>query len=944
MNGPTALDLFCGAGGSSTGMAAAGVRVVMAANHWQLAVDVHQANHPKADHDCADISAVDPRRYPATDILWASPECFPANTLILARRGLVSIEEIRVGDEVLTHKRRWRAVTSVMERIADTVIVAGAGHARMEVTARHPFYARRNGKVWINDIRRYRRHPAEPEWIAAGDLAETDTAWSSFTDYGEPLPVPPVGGRGARMDSDFWWVVGRWLGDGSVRIEHNPPEPLPSVPRRRSQPAGSGCVVCGNPAEPDGRSATGHVSPYCSGRCKAANKRRNPIRVSRGEVHICCGNHETEDLGKRLATLEPDSGRRAASTTMRWQCRELRTGHLFTTGHLGLAEWLVAHFGRYSYGKTIPTWALTMPDHHRQALLNGYLSADGSLGRVTTAASVSKQVAVGVRLLALSLGHNASLRQPSKRRTGAIEGRQVSIRPLWSVGWTTDPNASHARTTEDGGIRWSPVREVRAGRKQVRVYNLSVADDESYVADGLIVHNCTNHSVAKGMRRVTGQGVLFGDEPDPGAERSRATMWDVPRFAEAMLMRGRPYEYIVVENVVDAALWMYWDAWLAAMHAAGYDHHVVYLNSAFAHGRDYGWYGAPQYRDRIYVVFWRRGAPAPDLDIRPPAWCPKCERHVDAMQAWKKPHERWGRYRAQYVYQCPDTSCRAEVEPLALLAAVAIDWSDLGARIGDRARPLAAATRERIRAGLARYGRPLMTPAGGTWNDAAQPVDVPMRARTTRETEGVTCPPLMIPVEGRAKASAVRPATGPTRTLTSSNDTALAVPQPFLALLRSGRPRTVGIGEPLATVVADGSNHALTAPDPFVAMLRNHVAPTAAGEPLATLTAAGNHHALTVPDGALLVPYYGTGVARPVSEPAGTVTTRDPADVGNDEIDDCTFRMLTPAEIGLAMAFPPDYAMSGPKRDRVRMYGNAVTPPAARLVVERLLAARGSAG
>lgn len=60
----TALDLFCGAGGSSTGLSGAGVRVVMAANHWQLAVDVHQDNHPDADHDCADISAVDPRRYP----------------------------------------------------------------------------------------------------------------------------------------------------------------------------------------------------------------------------------------------------------------------------------------------------------------------------------------------------------------------------------------------------------------------------------------------------------------------------------------------------------------------------------------------------------------------------------------------------------------------------------------------------------------------------------------------------------------------------------------------------------------------------------------------------------------------------------------------------------------------------------------------------------------
>lgn len=72
----TITDLFCGAGGSSTGATqVAGVRVRMAANHWQLAVDTHNTNHPDADHACADISQIDPRYFPRTDLLWASPEC-----------------------------------------------------------------------------------------------------------------------------------------------------------------------------------------------------------------------------------------------------------------------------------------------------------------------------------------------------------------------------------------------------------------------------------------------------------------------------------------------------------------------------------------------------------------------------------------------------------------------------------------------------------------------------------------------------------------------------------------------------------------------------------------------------------------------------------------------------------------------------------------------------
>jgi DNA (cytosine-5)-methyltransferase 1 len=451
--------------------------------------------------------------------------------------------------------------------------------------------------------------------------------------------------------------------------------------------------------------------------------------------------------------------------------------------------------------------------------------------------------------------------------------------------------------------------------------------------------------VAKGVRRATGQYDLFDEDvPDPSAERSRATMWDVPRFAEAMIMRGRPYRAIVVENVVDAVKWMFWPAWLAAMDAAGYAHHVVYLNSAFAHGKDYN--GAPQYRDRIYVVFWRKDATAPDLDIRPPGWCPTCETQVDAIQSWKRPFERpWGRYRVQYTYRCP--VCRGEVEPFALPAAAAIDWSDLGGRIGERGRPLAKATRERIRAGLARYGRaPLMTPAGGTWNESAMPATVPMRVRTARETEGITCPPMLVPVEAR---DGLRPRTAdePLRTQTGRLETALvAGGEPFLAMLRQNVAPT-STRDPLGTVVAAGNHHGLVLPEAFLAILRGRSVVSRVDEPLSTMTASGGHHGLTTPPSSMLMAYYGNGTCSPTSAPVPTLSTRDrfalitrvPEQVADDEIDACSFRMLAPVEVLAAMAFPGDYLMKGTKRDRVRMAGNAVTPPAARLIAERVLAA-----
>ncbi len=72
----TATDQFCGAGGQTAGAKqVAGVHVAVALNHWRLAIETHNTNHPETVHECADISQVDPRRYPRTDILLTSPEC-----------------------------------------------------------------------------------------------------------------------------------------------------------------------------------------------------------------------------------------------------------------------------------------------------------------------------------------------------------------------------------------------------------------------------------------------------------------------------------------------------------------------------------------------------------------------------------------------------------------------------------------------------------------------------------------------------------------------------------------------------------------------------------------------------------------------------------------------------------------------------------------------------
>ncbi len=71
----TAFDAFCGAGGSSTGLVAAGIEVRLAANHNQLALDTHATNHPNTQHDRCDLMAAHPSQFPHTTIAWFSPMC-----------------------------------------------------------------------------------------------------------------------------------------------------------------------------------------------------------------------------------------------------------------------------------------------------------------------------------------------------------------------------------------------------------------------------------------------------------------------------------------------------------------------------------------------------------------------------------------------------------------------------------------------------------------------------------------------------------------------------------------------------------------------------------------------------------------------------------------------------------------------------------------------------
>ncbi|MFD5875659.1 DNA cytosine methyltransferase [Streptomyces sp. NPDC060322] len=461
---------------------------------------------------------------------------------------------------------------------------------------------------------------------------------------------------------------------------------------------------------------------------------------------------------------------------------------------------------------------------------------------------------------------------------------------------------------------------------------------------------CPQWSNARGKKRdfaTSLQGDLFDDfAPSEEVERSRALMEEVPLYLRGVQERGGLVKAGVVENVVDVRAWDQWDRWIGELHKLGYKTRVIALNSMHADPRAVE--KAPQSRDRLYVGYWHESlGRTPDWNkwLRPRAWCTGCGEYVQAMQIFKKQGADMGRYRQQYVYRCPQTKCRNQVvEPEVLPAAVAIDWTLPGQRIGDRVKPLADKTLARIQAGLDKFARPItleaagntferrpgvrtwpvdaplttqtttstkamayepfMVPAGGTWREAPTAISDVMPCRTTRENDGIAIPPLLIPVEGRDGKEPAS-ANNPLRTQTARNETGLAW-LPFMVTMRGGGDQLRG-----------RSIH----------------------DALGTVSANGNHHGLVTPQSvdwqSLLVPYYGNGSAKPVAEPVGTLSTRDRYALVTGEVDiaDVLFRMLEPHEIGRAMSFGRDYIVLGSKRERVRQYGNAVTCNAAEVIL-----------
>lgn len=454
--------------------------------------------------------------------------------------------------------------------------------------------------------------------------------------------------------------------------------------------------------------------------------------------------------------------------------------------------------------------------------------------------------------------------------------------------------------------------------------DISASDPRRYRSTDILITSpeCTNHSVAKGRKALKKQMDMFASGVlDASAERSRATMWDVVRFAEY-----HSYNIIIVENVVDARKWIMFESWLDAMGKLGYLFKCTYLNSMHFHP-------TPQSRDRMYVVFWKKGNKAPDLEYMPIAACAKCEKDVNAVQTWKNKMLRFGKYKQQYIYCCP--TCSSKVEPYYYAAFNCIDWSDPGKRIGDRKAPLSPNSEKRINYGLDKYGSdPFIFHAayGDTARGVVRSVTDPAFTQTTLSSQSIIQHPFIINDQHSTGVDCrVRSVSDPINTLVAQPHFKLIM-KPFIIKAEHAAQLNVKSADGVFQTQTCRQSMAVIAPPPLIVENKGTSLARESNKPLSCVTTVPYHGVITTEAWNSFIGYYygGSNVTTKPNEPLGTVSTHDRSYLINYQkpnIEDCYYRMLKAPEIKLAMAFRKNYIVTGSQKDQVKQLGNAVTPP-----------------
>lgn len=493
----------------------------------KYAIQMHDAVYPQwAGRNYGDISKIDWVSVPDFDFFTFSFPCFTGETLILTKQGFKEIQDVTEDDMVLTHTDQYQRVTTSMVKAfkGELYTIKAMAIDKINCTPEHPFYVRKRLKKWNNSIRRWHRLFESPTWVNAKDLTKDHYLGIAIN---QESKLPNWSGvednrwghhRNSDMLSDlfmvesFWYLMGRYIGDGWKRVGSN----------------GKGIVIC------------------CGGR----NEDKLIQAMEECNYHYVVANERT-----------------------------VRKYHICSNELHKFCE----RYGYYADGKMIDGETLDLPTHLLKAFLDGCFDSDGYKTKdgYIKYASVSKMLIYGIAQCIAKVYHRPySIYHTPRKPQTIIEGRVVNQQDSYTVVFKEQSNKQDKAFYEEGYL-WCPIQSITHEYQECDVYNMSVAEDESYTANGIIVHNCTDISNAgqqKGLAK--------------GSGTRSSLLWECCRAIET-----KKPKYLFMENVKALVsdkfkpFLLEFEQWVRDQ---GYSVFHQVLNA-----KDYG---IPQNRERLFMI------------------------------------------------------------------------------------------------------------------------------------------------------------------------------------------------------------------------------------------------------------------------------------------------------------------------------------------------------
>ncbi|HID62794.1 MAG TPA: hypothetical protein EYP49_08680, partial [Anaerolineae bacterium] len=369
---------------------------------------------------------------------WLGVHCFTAGMLVTMGDGTVRpIEDVEVGDEVVTHLGRVRKVTRVSKRpyTGRLFTMKVVGSEPITCTPEHPFWVKRRGVA-----RKYLSKAKPPEWLDVDHMREGDYACCP-----RMLNLPPV-----EYDEDQLWVMGLWLAEGSCC--------------KKSPSTGDHYTLLFSMG-PDERPALEKARAILQ---KWFKRKSGSIHETKSglELHFPCV--EATRLFKQLLGYGAPTKRMRPELFQRSGLIPLVRGFVAGDGHVKTDDTLVL-------STTSPDLAFQL----RQVLLN-----EGRFATLGTRKRKSPDVS---EINGRGVWHN---------RTEWV----IEIRPKHAQGlypFNKPPNGAKRKREyswnyEEDGAVWPLVRQLdwSETHEPVMVYNLEVEEDHSYLVNGVAAHNC----------------------------------------------------------------------------------------------------------------------------------------------------------------------------------------------------------------------------------------------------------------------------------------------------------------------------------------------------------------------------------------------------------------------------------------------------------------------